>query len=105
MNIKNKNLYFKMKTNDEILIELAKKIKNLRLINNLNQEELAQRSGLSLQTIKNIEKNGSGSISSYVKLIRVLDRIDELDMILQPKIQTLSDLDKIEGVKRIKHGK
>ena len=40
-----------------MLLKLAKNIKELRLKNNLTQEEFAEKIGLSIQGLSNIERN------------------------------------------------
>lgn len=56
-----------MKTSQEIGIELGERMRTLRLLRNLTQAGLAERSGVSLATLRNREnRTDIASISSQV---------------------------------------
>jgi transcriptional regulator with XRE-family HTH domain len=66
-------------TTYEILIEFAKKIKDERLRQNITQEDLALKSGLSLSTYKIFEKNGKGSFENFINIMKALGKTSELN--------------------------
>ena len=63
-------------TPDEIEVTLGENIKNLRLQLNLEQTTLAQRAGLSLKAVQNIENGNGSTLRSLVKIVRALGRDD-----------------------------
>ena len=63
----------------DILQETAEKAKVLRKSKKWSQEELANRSGLSLGSLKRFETTGQISFSSLLKLANVLDRLSEFE--------------------------
>jgi len=70
------------KSTAEILNELAQKHKVLRKQAGFTQSELAQRSGVSLGSIKRFENTGQISLESLVKCAQILDRTADFDLLL-----------------------
>ncbi|NQT78463.1 MAG: helix-turn-helix transcriptional regulator [Bacteroidetes bacterium] len=68
----------------EILINTASKHRDLRKKAKLSQTELAERSGVSLGSIKRFETTGQISLESFLKLLHILGRLDDFDGILEP---------------------
>jgi transcriptional regulator with XRE-family HTH domain len=96
-----KNHYFiqmwPLKTKIEIATEIANRCRDLRLEQNLSQEELAKRSGIALRTYRRFEQEGSISLERLIGVIQSLNRISELETILRPS--PFEDLDQIENPK------
>ena len=65
-----------------LALELGQRFKALRLRQNLTQEGLAERSAVSLNTIKNLEK-GRAKLTTIIAVLRVLQALDELDHLLR----------------------
>ncbi len=66
-------------TTQEILKEFAHKIKDERLRQNITQEDMALKSGLSLSTYKIFEKNGKGSFENFINITKALGKTMELN--------------------------
>jgi transcriptional regulator with XRE-family HTH domain len=64
---------------------LAERVRTLRKQLKMSQEELAERSGVSLGSLKRFENSGKISLESLLKLIHLLGRLNEFDNILLPK--------------------
>ncbi len=58
--------------------ELGNRIKALRLRKNITQQELAEATTLSLNTIKSLE-SGRGKLSTLIAVLRELGALDHLD--------------------------
>lgn len=70
-----------LKNVDEIIQEIAKRVKERRLLLQLTQAGLAKRSGVSLGTLKRFELKGKISLESLVRVAFVLNcqsHFDEL---------------------------
>lgn len=65
--------FLNQKTPNEIAAELVKKIKQHRKKLKITQEILAQKSGVSLGSIKRFETKYEISINSFIKILIVLD--------------------------------
>ena len=64
---------------DTVILErMAKHIRETRLKQNITQQSLAQESGVSLSTLKNIEKGEIGSFDSLLRLLRTLGLLEVL---------------------------
>lgn len=77
--------YSIQKSPSEFLKELALKHRKLRNSDKLSQAELAERSGVSLGTLKRFESTGKISMESFLKLLLILGRLDEIEKILLPE--------------------
>lgn len=74
-----------MKTVQEWEKEFGLQIRDLRLRQNLGQVELARRAGTALNVVKNLEAGKGCTISSLIKLLRVLGNVEWL-LSLAPEI-------------------
>lgn len=61
-------------TNSDILLLLAKRLKDYRLAARMSQKELAERSGVSQTTISHFEQgvNRNLTLNNFISLLRVL---------------------------------
>jgi len=73
-------------SNVEILVELSKRIKDYRIKKRFTQQEIADRAGVSLFTIAQIEKGKSVSMATLIAVLRVLRLLENFEMLL-PEIE------------------
>jgi transcriptional regulator with XRE-family HTH domain len=78
----------------EVSKELAKRLRTIRKQLKISQEEMAERSGVSLGSLKRFETTGKISLESLLKLMHLLDRLNEFDHILTIK-EKPEDLEKL----------
>lgn len=69
---------------DEIASLLAERIRAERLRREWKQETLAERSGVSLPTIRRYERTGRTSVENLLKLCHALGRLDEFANLFKP---------------------
>jgi len=74
---------FYVASDSTILKELGERLRALRLRKNITQEGLAERTLLSVGTIKSLE-TGKGKLSTLVAVLRELGALDQLDQFLPP---------------------
>jgi len=60
----------------------------------MSQEEMAERSGVSLGSLKRFENTGKISLDSLLKLMHLLGRLNEFDNLLLQK-ENLDDIKKL----------
>ncbi|MEX2596789.1 MAG: helix-turn-helix transcriptional regulator [Salibacteraceae bacterium] len=77
----------------DVMQILAERIKVLRKQKKWSQTELAERSGVSLGSLKRFERTGQISLKSLLKLTLTLGRLEDFDALLQPAEQR--DLNKL----------
>src|SRR3990167_994120 len=58
--------------------ELGKQIRTLRLRLDLDQKQLAERAGIALNAVKNLESGKGVTLRSLIQVLRVLNRTDWL---------------------------
>jgi len=94
-------------SNFEIIIELGKRIKEYRIKKRFTQQELADRTGVSLFTIAQIEKGKSVSLFTLIAVLRVLRLLDNFEMLLPEVEASPIEIMKSKGkiVKRIRKKK
>ena len=68
------NIY--MLTDIEICDRIGVKIKTVRLKQNMSQEELANKSGVSISTIKRMEEGEVKTLESLIRILRTLGKLD-----------------------------
>ncbi len=78
----------------DFLEELAGRHRLLRKQAGYSQSELAKRSGVSLGSIKRFEQSGQISLESLLKLVFVLNRLHDFDLILKP-MENLKEIEKL----------
>lgn len=78
----------------EVSYALAERHRSLRKQLKMSQEEMAERSGVSLGTLKRFESTGKISLDSLLKLMHLLGRLNEFDKLLLPK-ENLDDVKKL----------
>lgn len=69
----------KSRTTEEWEAELGQQMRALRLRHNLDQRALAERAGVSISALKNLESGKGTTIKTLIKILRVLDRVDWLE--------------------------
>ena len=79
--------------------ELGRRIKALRLRNNITQKELAEATTLSINTIKSLD-SGRGKLSTLIAVLRELDALNDLDSFIPQITISPMQLAKTQGKSR-----
>jgi transcriptional regulator with XRE-family HTH domain len=66
-------------TESEILVEIGKRLKKIRLQHNLTQKEISREVGLSVSTISLIEQGKSTTLDSLIRILIRLNRIKDFE--------------------------
>jgi hypothetical protein len=80
---------------DEILLNTAVRLRELRLAQNLSQAGLAARAGVSLSVLRLFERTGKISFESLVKLAIALKAEAGIDALFQAQADALVTLDEL----------
>ncbi len=67
------------RTIDEIMQDLAKRVKNIRKRRGLTQMDISNMSGVSYGSIKRFEASGEISLYSLVRISIALDCVNEIE--------------------------
>ena len=85
------NQFLNQKTPNEIEKNLEEKIKKRRKRLKISQEVLAQKSGVSLGSIKRFETKYEISLQSFIKIVIALDLDNDLENLFTQKTYTSID--------------
>lgn len=84
---------FSLITPEETALNLASKLKSLRLMKKWKRSTLADRSGVTEASLRRFEQTGKISLNHFLKLIHALGRLDEAESLLSPpEIGSLNEL-------------
>jgi transcriptional regulator with XRE-family HTH domain len=70
-------------TEQDILKEIGKRLKKIRLQHNLTQKEMGKEVGLSVSTISLIEQGKSTTTESLIRILSRLNRIKDLESVFR----------------------
>ena len=83
-----------------LLVELGGRIQRARLNRNLTQPELAQRAGVSRRALQKLEAGGATTLSTFIRALRALGMLEQLDAFLPAPGQSPIQLAKLKGRER-----
>ena len=84
-------------SNTAIVQETGKRLKDYRLAKKFTQQQLAERAGVSLFTVGQIEKGKPVSVSMLIAVMRVLRLLDNLELLLPEQEISPVELLKLKG--------
>lgn len=93
-------LDFAFATPEEICAELGTRLKRQRLAQALSQHELAQRAGVSVGTVKNLEGKGQSSVETLVHIVSALGLADALANLFELKVTSIAAMEGAERAQR-----
>ena len=65
-----------------VLAELGHRLERTRLVRNLTQGQLAKEAGVSKSTVERFEAGQTATLSSLIRVLRVLDLLGALDRLV-----------------------
>jgi transcriptional regulator with XRE-family HTH domain len=94
-------------SNDSVMQEIGKRLKAQRISKKRTQQQLAEKAGVSLFTISQIEKGNSVSMNMLIPVLRVLRLIDNMELLVpEPQISPIALLkQKQQFAKRVRSKK
>lgn len=69
-----------------VLAELGQRLQGVRLERNIRQEHLAKEAGVSIGTLRHIEEGSSVTLSSFVRILRALGMLENLDLVVPEEL-------------------
>ena len=78
--------------------ELGRQLRDLRLRQNLDQRQLAERAGVALNAVRHLEGGQGATLSSLTKVLRALGRAEWLETLAPPV--TISPLQMLKAKPR-----
>lgn len=90
---------------EEIVKLLCGRLRKERLAQRMTQADVAARAGIGVNTVSNLEAGRNVGFENLVKVAMVLGRVNELEALFAPQIDSLDDLlryEKNASRKRVK---
>lgn len=75
--------------------KIAENVRERRLLMELTQEGLAERSGVPLATLRKFEQKGAISLESLLKLLMVVGGLEEIIDVLKPSKPNFTSIDEV----------
>ena len=92
---------FSYENNDNIILaNLGMQLKQMRLNKNITQNELSERIGLSRRVISDIENGGNGTLNSFVRILRALEKLEILNNFIEDAPVSPIQIAKLKGKTR-----
>ena len=87
----------KLRTPAEVVAGIAERARALRIARGWTQRELADRSGVALDTLRLFERTGKIALERLVRIAVILDAVDPLgELFAPPPAATLAELERAE---------
>lgn len=90
---------FSLSTPSEIEAEFAQRIKVARISRRMTQPELAERVGVSVGTIRNLERTGDCAFSTIIKVAQALRLERGLEDLFKVGVQSIDELISLDRAK------
>ena len=98
MRIENEN------SDKAVLDELGARLARTRLEQNISQEQLATAGGVSKSTVERIETGREVKLTSLVRILRALGRLELLDQLIPEPLPSPIERARIQGRRRQRAG-
>ena len=86
-------MHFGLSTTDEIAQELGNRLRAHRLAQNLQQNELAARAGVSPRTLGEFERSGRGSLDVFLRVVMALGLSESMSTLFELKPKSIKDME------------
>ncbi|MFA5264836.1 MAG: helix-turn-helix transcriptional regulator [Opitutaceae bacterium] len=92
------------KTSDESQVILGERLWALRLSRNFTQRELAEKAGVSLRALQNLEAGAGSTVETLLRALKGLNALDAIETLVpQPRVSPLALLKRDELPRRASH--
>ena len=78
----------RLRSDTRVLQEIAEALYRNRLDRGLTQAALAVEAGVSKRTVERIESGHSAQLSSFIRILRALGLLGQLDALIPPPIES-----------------
>ncbi len=80
----------------EVVKRLCERMRTERMALGMTQSDLAGRAGIGTNTVSNLEAGRNVGFEAVVRVAMVLGRINELEGLFQPKLDSIEDIRRYE---------
>jgi transcriptional regulator with XRE-family HTH domain len=88
---------------EELQASLGERLKNLRISRHYSQQQLADKAGVSLKTLRNLELGHGSSTETLLRTLKALQTVEVLDLLVpKPTISPLAMLQNSKPAQRVR---
>lgn len=80
----------------EVVKRICERLRTERMALGMTQSDLAGRAGIGTNTVSNLEAGRNVGFEAVVRVAMVLGRINELEGLFQPKLDSIEDIRRYE---------
>lgn len=77
---------------EEVCLEMGRRVRARRLALNISVDELAQRVGISNNTLGNFERTGRCTLETFVRILEALNALADLALVLVTRAHSIEDM-------------
>jgi transcriptional regulator with XRE-family HTH domain len=77
---------------EEVCQEIGRRVRARRLTLNISVDELAQRVGISNNTLGNFERTGRCTLETFVRILEALNALPDLASVLVTQARSIEDM-------------
>lgn len=93
---------FRLAHSDEILREVGARLRAQRLAQGLRQDELAAMAGVSLGTVKSLERTGATSTETLIRIAQALGLTEQLQSLFLLPRQSIAQMERAQLAQRVR---
>mgnify|MGYP006342725183 FL=1 len=82
---------------EEVVTLLGERLRKQRLFLEMSQAEVAARAGVGVNTVSNLEAGRNVSVENLVRIAMVLCRLNELQELFKPQLNSVNDILRYES--------
>ena len=82
---------------EEVVTLLCERLRKERLYLEMTQADVATRAGVSVNTVSNLEAGRNVSFENLVRVAMVLGRLQELEELFKPHLNSVNDILRYES--------
>ncbi|MDC7993863.1 helix-turn-helix domain-containing protein [Altibacter sp. HG106] len=97
---KKTNINWAILSDQAILSRLGEYLKQERLFQNKSQEAIAEAAGINRWTLGKIENGDGITLTSFIQILRALDRLERLEVFVKQPVISPLQLAKLEQQQR-----
>ncbi len=86
-------LTFDLASTNEIAREFGARLRAHRLAQNLQQNELAARAGVSDRALRNFERSGRGSLDLFIRVAMALGLVESMSSLFELKPKSIKAME------------
>ena len=87
----------KLRKPEEVVTLLCERLRKERLYLEMTQADVAARAGIGVNTVSNLEAGRNVSFENLVRVAMVLGRLQELEELFKPNLNSVDDILRYES--------